>query len=517
MTSRPSAPHPEPLVAPPAASAKSPGTWLVIPAVLLVSVLAISGRSLWIDEACTAMKVLPDSLSAWWIVFSQDRSADLQMPLYMFYMWGWCRLFGTSEWSLHAANAPWFVLGVTSLALAFPANDRRRLAVVTIALLCPFAWYYLDEARPYSMQLGAALLTAGGLIRLQRLTSASTGSTGARGAGPIAAFALGISVLSGSSLTGMIWAGGALLALPAALSFRTTLGLLRGHWQIWAAAGVFLALFALFYLWTLTLGARASASATTTLGSSAFIAYELLGFSGLGPGRLDLRVAGAAALKPFLPWLALYAAGLILVLGEGLREILKRHDRRVWFVALCSAAPAAFILLVGVVAHFRALGRHFTPLLSVVLLLLGLGLAQLWSRRRAWSTCLAFVFCGLSLASCLSLRLASHHQKDNYRAAAAAARTALSHGKLVWWNAAVEGARYYHVPLSGSPGDPPAAVPVLNPTPAMLAQLPRPQVVVASKPDVYDGASALGSYLRSNQFTPAASLTAFVIWKPTEP
>ena len=37
-----------------------------------------------------------------------------------------------------------------------------------MALFCPFAWYYLDEARPYAMQLGASLLVVASLARLAR-------------------------------------------------------------------------------------------------------------------------------------------------------------------------------------------------------------------------------------------------------------------------------------------------------------------------------------------------------------
>ena len=68
------------------------------------------------------------------------------MPLYMFYVWGWARLFGSSEWSLHAANVPWFIAGAVAFILAFPPGDRRRVTAACVVLLCPFAWYYLDEA-----------------------------------------------------------------------------------------------------------------------------------------------------------------------------------------------------------------------------------------------------------------------------------------------------------------------------------------------------------------------------------
>src|ERR1035438_6075992 len=58
------------------------GDWrtvLAIAAVVVVGCVGISGRSLWIDEACTATKAVPPTLGGWWQALSQDqRSADAQ-------------------------------------------------------------------------------------------------------------------------------------------------------------------------------------------------------------------------------------------------------------------------------------------------------------------------------------------------------------------------------------------------------------------------------------------------------
>ena len=320
---------------------------------MVVACVAISGRSLWIDEACTATKAVPPTLDGWWQALSQDRSADAQMPLYMLYVWGWARLFGTSEWSLHAANVPWFIAGAVAFILAFPSSDRRCVTATCVVLLSPFAWYYLDEARPYTMQLGAALLIVTSLMRLTSSLAVDSGgnlqpstSTLQHPASPqtrpvgcsmlavgcwvfsptpgpyVALFLFGLVVLSGSNLLGMLWAGAALAAMPALLSLRRTMSLARRFWYLWLAAGGLLGVFAGYYLWTLSLGARASASATTTWGSVCFVGYELLGFAGLGPGRLELRTAYLAVLRPYLPWLALYGVAIAILLGAALLQYL---------------------------------------------------------------------------------------------------------------------------------------------------------------------------------------------------
>ena len=506
-------------------------TGLAVAAVVVVACVAISGRSLWIDEACTATKAVPPTLGGWWQALSQDRSADLQMPLYMFYVWGWARLFGSSEWSLHAANVPWFIAGAVAFFTAFPLGDRRRATAVCVVLLCPFAWYYLDEARPYAMQLGATLLMVGALMRLakanpsetiQHLMPARTDTVGCSmfslGSGfHVALYLFGLVVLSGSSLLGMVWAGGALAAMPALLSLRRVISLAKQYWYSWLAAGGLLVVFAAYYLWSLSLGARASASATTTWGSVGFVGYELLGFGGLGPGRLELRTAGLVALRPYLIWLAAYGVAIAILLGAAMLHEVKGRNRGHLVLALCCSVPPAFILAVGCVAHFRALGRHFAPIVPVLLLLSASGLAWLWSRRGAWARVVALAFCGLSLLSCLSLRFSPRHEKDNYRAAAATARQALSKGQLVWWNAASVGAQYDNVPLTSDPGRGGAALLVLNPAPGTLSHLPLPRVIVASKPDLYDGQSALAEFLSEKHFQPAGKFNAFVVWERSGP
>jgi hypothetical protein len=485
---------------------------LCVAAFVVMSFVAISSRSFWIDEAATAVQAMQPTLGNWWQLLVQEKTAHLQMPIYMFYAWVCEKLFGSSEWTLRAVNLPWFVAGAAAFTLAFPAGDRRRPIAACVVLLCPFAWYYLDEARPYAMMLGASLLAVASLVHL------AEGSQEAKedDAIHVALFLFGLVMLSGSSLIGMVWAGAGLAAVPILVPWPRLVSLVRRYAFLWLAGAALLFLLIGYYLWTLAIGARASAAATTTWGSVAFVGYELLGFGGLGPGRLELRSAGPAALRGHWAWLAPYAVMVAIVIGAALLHEVRGRNRKHLAVALCCCVPAAFVLGVGRVAHFRVLGRHFTPFIPVLLFLFASGLCVLWSRRSAWARGAVLLFCLLSLVSCLSLRFSQRHEKDNYRAAAALARTALSDGQSVWWNAAVEGARYYGVPLTNRPGRASAAVLILNPTPETLSSMPAPQVIVASKPDVYDQQLCLTEYAQSQNLHPAGTLCAFVIWAKGE-
>ena len=335
-------------------------------AVLAVTLVAISGRSFWIDEAATAVQTMQPTLAAWWQLLVQVKTAFLQMPFYMLYMWAYAQLCGSGEWTLRLANLPWFVAGATAFILSFPRGEGRRPIAACIALLCPFGWYYLDEMRPYAMQLGVSLLLVASLARLDRNSAMGE----ARDAVHLAVFLFGVVVLSGFSIIGMVWASAALLVLPALLPWSRVLGLVKRFWYLWLAAGGILFSLGCYYLWTLSVGARASTAVTTTLGSAAFVGYELLGFSGLGPGRLALRSAGPAELRPYLVWLALYAILIAILIGAALRRLLRGGNRRYLAVAFCCCLPAAFLLTYGWVVHFRVLGRHCTPFVAVLVLLL---------------------------------------------------------------------------------------------------------------------------------------------------
>ena len=482
---------------------------LVIAAAVLISLAATSSRSLWIDEACTAVRAMQPTLGSWWHAMEQEKTGCLQMPLYMLYSWGWAQLFGYGEWSLHLANLPWFVVGAAAFILSFPAGDRRRPLVGCLVLLCPFAWYYLDEARPYAMQLGATLLALASLRRIAQGCRLG----GAQCAAQLALFLFAMVVLCGSGLFGTIWAGAAGAALVLLLSWKQLAELIRTHRWLWLAATGPLIGLAVYYAWTLKVGARGSSTDTTTTGSILFVGYELLGFAGLGPGRLAMRSMGPAALQGYWMGVALYALTVATLIGAAVWHGIKVGNLKHLAIALCCCLPPVLILGAGWVMHFRVLGRHLTPFVPALLLLLIFGASALWSHGTWWARAPVVVFCLLSLISCLSLRFAARHEKDDYRMAAALARTALRNGGPVWWSAAEEGAHYYGVPLATGLASNGEAIFMMDPARESLGVLPPPALIVASKPDVYDGQRVLADYIHERGYREVGRFPAFVIWE----
>ncbi len=475
----------------------------------LAAVVAISSQSLWIDEALTAMKAQQPTLAGWWRAMVAERASDLQMPLYMIYVWGWVKVFGASEWMLRAANLPWFLAGIMALGVAARGRNGRWAFLLLAAGASPFCWGYLNEARPYAMQLGASFLI---LAALGRLSESELDHFQERRW--TAGFAVGVGVLCGASLLGAVWAFAALAAAWGVIPRSRRPDLWQNTRSVGLLLGVWLVFLGLYYLWTLRLGARASAAAETSVKTLAFVGYELLGFSGLGPGRLTLREAGPAALQGYEWVLGGYALLLTLLLAAGIRAgVDSGHERSARVIAAGLCGSSAFLLLAGWIAHFRVLGRHFAPLAAVGLLLLSLGADWLWRARRWPARAAVLGFFALSVWSSLSLRFAPRHQRDDYRGAAALARTALAAHRTVWWNANPQGAAYYRLPTTGEPSDPGAALWLVNPRATTLDSLPRPDLVVASKPDIYDVEGALAAYLQRSGFTQIRDLPAFAVWE----
>jgi hypothetical protein len=525
--------------------------WMVV--VLLVCGVAISNRSYWIDEAGVAWKGSLPTLADWWQALSTEASGNLQLPFYHLFAWGWERIAGMNEFPLRAGNALWLLAGVLVLIRAVGDKPRLRSGIL-VALLCsPFAWYYLNEARPYALQTSVSLVVLSALYRLgqnsrndehpgapaslpaslKKLAGKDASAPGVHGWGEpdhhlasaaqvhragerswVVILCIGSAVLAASGLLAMLWLGAYLGGAALSSGWDRCRNLARRHWMIWTPTLGLLLAIGLFYLWTLSLGARATMVGGTDFRNLLFIPYELLGFSGLGPGRLVLRAGAGGAFRPWLPWLAVYGIvlGAVLVVGwRDLRGGLPRRTRLCWVAAFLLVA--GFILAVGVAVRFRVLGRHAAPVLPICLWILGSGLALLIERRRPWALLAVGLFVGLSLVSCLMLRFDSRHAKDDYRGAAALAREALARGQTVWWSADMEGARVYRVPITIAPGASNAALHVANPSKGFAGDLPRPDLVLTSKPDIYDNQGALGAYLGERGFHCVSNLTAFGVWR----
>ena len=487
------------------------GEWVLLWILGLVLILAVSRQSLWIDEFYTASNSSHGSLREWGRGLATGLGSNLQTPGYMFYMWGWIKVAGDSEWALRAAGLIWLVPGLVLMASGFPRRTQR-MAVMLAAVTSAFVWYYAGEARPYAMQLGVSCLVFAALQRLSREELSERQQSRW-----LTGYLAGFFLLCASNSIGAICAIGALAAAFILIPRRRLLDLWKTGWRRLVLTGLLLLVLGLFYVWTLSVGARASAAGATNWKTVAFVFYEQLGLTGLGPGRVELRQTGIQTLRPYIIQLTVYFVLIAIVVAGGVRQALRqRPAKQVCALVPILALPALLLFGVGFAVHFRVLGRHLTPLMPIWFSLLGLGLATLWGRAGWTGKAICAAYMVLSLCSCLSIRLAVRHERDDYRDAAQYAKLALRQNQVVWWNADLEGAWYYKVPLASNGEAKNVARLVNNPPDETLAGLPPPQVIVASKPDLYDDSGALARYIAGHGFHLVASFPAFHIWGAKE-
>ena len=477
---------------------------------LFAGLAAISADSLWIDEGNAAYKACQPTFGKWVTTMKAEGGSDVQMPLYMGWLWVWEKGFGHSERTLRLANLPWiflghlFLLGAVSRSRLSP---RVGIVYAGLAAVAPFLFYYANEVRPYAMDYGAACLILAYLLEIdaapERALQPRLLITGIAG----------MLLLAGSSLLGVPWAGSGLLA-AVWIVWKGDPGLARR--LRWSAASLLamgalfvgMALLGFYYLETLKAGAGAANIGQTGVLSCLFAGYELAGLAGIGPNRTDLRVAGMGALFPYILPLA---TGCLVVFGVGMAGAInyaRATARRLPLSWVCIAflLPLVFTLGLGIVGHFRVLGRHLMPGFPILLLMVAFALDALL--RTPWRGLVA-LFVGIWVYSSASLRFSPTHFKDDYRASSALARNVVSAGKSVWWAADVATGRYYGLDFAPKG----RVLHWMNAPEADLLNQPEPDLVILSKRDIYDHDGTLERYLSLHGFTPWGTYTAFTIFE----
>lgn len=497
-----------------------------------VMLVAISNESLWIDEFWTAHFAQTPSFKAFLDLLMVPSGS--QTPLHFLHFFLWERLVPPGEFLMRLANLPVFVVGQLALFWALrPYPARFSAMVLVLGALHPMVWQYANEARPYILMVGGAQMMLAYLLHLHAHARAHAAQ--ADRAHPLffTFFVVGGILLAGASMLGVFWVFAACL-YAALLHWRHASGPLLMRWPSLLLLGLFTAamvVLAGYYLGSLLQGQGASRLAGSTPATVAFASYELLGLLGMGPGRLDLRDRGLAALGPYAAGLGVATLAMLVALVVGLRAARQRIGAgRLLVVGLLGLLPVVLVLGSGFAMHWRVLGRHLIAALPLLNLLLAMGLVRLFEtgqhRRRAWrwataATCLLFM-----AVSSLSLRFAERHSKDDYRGAAALAKQGLAQGQRVWWAAGSVGAHHYAVPGEFDPlaelmtrpsglacADRPGVQSVTNVSQECLRSLAVPDTIISSKPETFDTRGDIARYLLDGNFVPVQQLAAFTVWQ----
>lgn len=473
---------------------------------LLAAFLAVSHDSLWIDEAYSAHFAVAPDLATWWHRMKAEGPPDIEMPLYMFFLWIWEKAFGPSEWALRAANIPWFLLSQAAFWIGFRRWPKLQLAAVLCGAFNPMLWRYLNEARPYAMEYSGAAIV---ICCLAALAS----PTAKIGALWLYAFSAGLLILCSSCALGIPWAGAAVLALLCLAWRRARVDWNTASLAAGAAGTAALIALAAYYFSVRHYGSGGEVGFGHRLETLCFVLYEILGFAGLGPGRIQITTQPEPSIFfPFLGFLlpaALLMAGIFAIAGQAVRRCV---DSRV-ILAAASYLLLPCLFLIGMIykMDWHAVGRHFMAASPVAVLVVALAVAWAWQQKRRGQICWTGALCLFWIISCMQMRFAERHQRDDYRDAAPLALAALAQGKRVWWVAAELAGGYYGVPLTSDAAEKGRALVLWRPTAKEITKLPPPELVFFSKPTVFDRTGLIGTYLRSRNYSVAGTLPAFSI------
>jgi hypothetical protein len=113
------------------------------------------------------------------------------------------------------------------------------------------------------------------------------------------------------------------------------------------------------------------------------------------------------------------------------------------------------------------------------------------------------------LISSLSARAGNRFQKDDYRSAAKLAQSYLEQGKIVWW-AADEPSALYYIPDVESHITSQYLFLAFGPRATLIELRKKPNLILLSKPDIYDQDQAILSYARKNQLKKIAEIKSFL-------
>lgn len=492
--------------------------WLLV-ALLLVCLMP-TNQSLWIDEAFSLPFADEPTAAGFATRLLSSPGSERLMPLGMLSTWAGSRVFGRSEMGIRAASIFWAAVAVF---LMWRVGVLVGLPWLGAVFAChAFLWYYASEARPYSMMIA---MGSGLLYSLVVVICPAREEN--RGPGALLLFG---PLLCGTHVLGVI---------PFFfVAFIVAVVLFSRKWKprIWeivtslVAVGVLIVL-AIFYLPSFIKDVNVTWREQWASGfdGALFSGYELLGFMGFGPGRIELRelaISGGlrgvidGLMRPSSLGLIFLACIYFLVLGNLFRGVRTEKSPRNKLVILSGLVVAGTVTAWVVASSIMGSsfwGRHVAALLPFVVFVVVAAAGSGEHLRKTSPNALTLLLAGGLLASSIAVRFAPAHSRDDYRSAARLAVAAANNSQTVWWAADASCAQYYGVKFCGDGAgkhEGACVVYVSKHDSTTLAAIPFPDLVVLSKPDLNDKSGDLNRFLTNNNYQETGKFVAFQIFEP---
>lgn len=394
--------------------------WLI--ATLVAGLISINSQSFWIDESVSARISSFASLKEVWRDLVDANASDIQKPLYVLYSWCWEKSFGHSEILLRASNIPLLFIGGW-----FFRNSPLKLLLF---LSSPLIVYYTGEFRAYLFLATVSVWVAHQLF----IKRDENGNISIHG------FFASTLLLCSISMIGVVWAIGAFLAFLLIIKdqFKKTV-----FWKATLTWSIPFLLLASYYFCILINGSNPTVIPSSIIVNILQSAYEIAGFTGMGPGRYEARENMVSAL-PWIPSLLFFGVVIGTAFMFSFRKWIKDANKNTIF-AFFIAVVTPFILLsiMSLSRDFRFSGRHCTPLFGYYIIILTYCFnppVRLWSRSKKIlysGTLLLFII------SSLNVRFHQRFERENYKLAVEYTNSQLSAGKNIIWIAIRDGADWY--------------------------------------------------------------------------
>jgi hypothetical protein len=324
-------------------------------------------------------------------------------------------------------------------------------------------------------------------------------------------FALSAVAVTATSMLASLWVIFSFLAAWCLRGVNFPLVFLRRAPAAFTGMVIGGACLAAYYSWSLRSGLQIPRFGQQIVVSFFHGAYEMLGFTGLGPARLTLRESGMRALFPYavpigllgLCWALIVA--LPLKLGRGRRFFAGRRGHALVLLLL----PAISVFVIGHFQGVRVSPRYLIPFVPMMIALAAGSLTLVW--RLPSARVFVILFFALTLFSALQIRFAPRHAKEDYRRAAAFAKAQIEQGRTICWAADIQTGIYYEL-INESERDTGSRQIFLAQAPGEKPVPEECTVVVLSRLDVYDTMGRIRRFIQDNEMREAAVLIGFWIY-----
>ena len=497
---------------------------------ILLSFLSITNQSLWIDESITASLASYPTFGKllYTQLYNTTKETQSHLPFYIWYIWGWAKLFGINELSLRIANFPFIVILLSVIQWGSKIIFKNEWNW-SIALVSPFVWFYMNEARPYVAVMAFSSLSI--ICFLFYLTKPSQSNR----------------LIPWLCLVGVFFASGMvsfnILLIPVffitlAIRYKFNRDKWRNFFKDWLWPSFILSPFFImlgaWFVWALihkpngdVIGTNLVYIKKPGILNLLFSMYEFFGFLGLGPPRNIIR--SALGLNTFLPYILSLSVGVIGWIVSFIIIVKSWHHNISEIIIILIEMFCVGILMLFstfLLFHFRFWGRHFAMLFPIFLfIVIGTITDGPGEFRNKFLKHIAFcVLIIIWLSSSIRLTYLSEYKKDDYRSAVSYAINAAGNDGSILWAANRNCGQFYGLKFINE------LTPkrVFRSTTAIAAfavdwdkekidnalqSYHHPIIIVISKPDLHDKTGALTIAVKENKAQLVASLNAFKIYK----